>query len=260
MGYVTFIARQESWRLHAGIGSNGRLLTRRDKMPALLDLGTARNSVLWACTRQNQSGPTALYRVTLPNLDMESVSWAGHRIGAIASAPDGERAVVLTLPQDETEQPTLWFGNVSSWERISIQPKLDISSKIAWLDATRIVCESSQRQLIIFDMKTGSLELGPLGFYPVSASCVQEWYAMSGGRVVRFPFHESFRRSPFGIEGFALNEAATLRVSADGQVFTWTVPLALHRSTGYVQQKGKARQRFRDLDNGAALGAVVGLP
>jgi hypothetical protein len=41
-------------------------------------------------------------------------------------------------------------------------------------------------------------------------------------------------------------------------VCTWSEPTGVKGAKGYVQERGKPRQRFRAIDGGQALGAAVG--
>lgn len=192
----------------------------------------------------------------LPSLSREHLAWNGGRVGALASAPDGRRVVALELPSDTSEQPALWLWDGNSWNAVKQQVISDISSKLAWLDGTRIVYESVNRQLTILDLATGHIEIGPSGCCPAAAGDIREWYAISNGRVVRFPFELSFTNPPTALDGFDFGNVTTLRVTRDGNVFTWTEPRWGYRSKGYIQQRGPSRKRFRLIDEG--IGAVLG--
>jgi hypothetical protein len=118
------------------------------------------------------------------------------------------------------------------------------------------VYESVDRQLTILDLVSGHIEIGPSGCCPAAAGDIREWYALSSGRVVRFPFEQSFSHPPTALGGFDFGNATTLRVTRDGNVFTWTMPRWGYRSKGYIQQRGRSRKRFRLIDEG--IGAVLG--
>jgi hypothetical protein len=258
MTYLTFINQRQTWRLYRGIGSDGALLVERSAMPPLHDLSAAEQPVLWVSS-QDTSERQIVQRLTLPDLQNESISWRGGRIGALASAPDGRQAVALSLPDGIDEQPRLWLWNERSWEEVESQMAPGISSKLAWLDHARVVYESFERRLTLLDLNTGRTMSGPPGCCPTVAISRREWYAVSADRVARFPLTESFgnrRVEQATLEGFTFGEVTTLRITHDGQVCTWTEPRPLHRSKGYVQQRGGRRRRFRAID--AGLGAVVG--
>jgi hypothetical protein len=176
-------------------------------------------------------------------------------VGAVASEPDGEQAVALELPSETGERPRLWWWDGKSWSAVKHPPVPDISSKVAWLDGARIVYESTHRLLTILDLASGYTAIGPSGCSPVAAGGIREWYAIRAGRVVRFPFDDAFGRQPTALDGFDFGEVTTLRVTRDGNVFTWTEPRWGHRSKGYVQERGQSRQRLRVIDEG--IGTVM---
>lgn len=241
-----------------GIGSHGQMLAERQGVPELLDFSAGRSPILWTCVREPPSGRMAIYRVHLPELSLEPMLWDGTRIGALAAAPDDQQVVVLVLPANPREKPEFLIGDGHFWRVVPTQVHPDISSKLTWLERKRIVYEADDRRLICFDMESGLHSTGPCGSCPVASWPAREWFAISAGRVVRFPFDDPFGRRPGRVEGFDLDKAVTLRASSDGQAFTWTVPQSLHRSHGFSQQKGGPRRRFRDLDNGSHVGAVLG--
>jgi hypothetical protein len=258
MSYLTFVAGPRHWRLHLGIGSDGQMLAERQDVPELFDFSAGRSPILWTCAREPASGRTAIYRVNLPELSLEPVSWGGVRIGALATAPDNQKIVVLVLPANTRGKPEILVGDGHFWSVVPTRVNPDISSKLTWLEGKRIVYEADDRRLIYFDMESGFYSTGPCGSCPVASWSAREWFAISAGRVVRFPFDDPFGQQPARIEGLDLDKAVTLRASSDGQAFTWTVAQSLHRSKGFVQQKGDPRRRFRDLDNGSRVGAVLG--
>ena len=256
MGYITFIDLKGKWRLYRGIGAEGELIKELDPATLLHDLSPALTPLLWVCgqTSVNQTGSTQ--RVKLDDLSREDVAWSGGRVGAIASAPDGQRCVALGLPSDVGQQPALWMWNGSSWTTIAPQIMPDISSRLAWLDGSKIVYESVERKLTILDISSGKTEVGPSGCCPAAAAGIREWYAIAGGRVLRFPFEKSFATQAATLDEFNFGKVTTLRVTSDGNVFTWTEPKWGYRSKGYFQERGKQRKRFQLIDD--AIGAVLG--
>lgn len=256
MDYVTFVSRKRIWSLYRGIGSEGELLAKRDGSPQLIDFSAALQPFLWVCGQQGINQRSFIQRLTLPNLSIESVFWGGGRVGALASSPDAQQVVALELPDLLNEKPRLWLWIEPSWNAIEAQEVPDISSRLGWLDGTRIVYESVSRRLIILDLDSGNTDIGPDGSFPAVARNAREWYAISKGSVVHFPFDQPFKQPPTGLCGFGFGHLTTLRVSHDGEVFTWTEPRFMYRSSGYIQQRGKKRTRLRQIDEG--IGIVLG--
>jgi hypothetical protein len=257
MGYVTFVDLQGRWRLYRGVGDAGEILCDLNDATPLHDLSAAREPILWVCSQSSSSNQeTSVQRVTLPALSSEPVAWNRGRVGALAAAPDGRQVVALELPSETSQQPALWLWDGNYWKGIKQQVISDISSKLAWLDDARIVYESTDRRLTILDLVSGETEIGPSGCCPAAAADIREWYALSSGRVVTFPFEQSFSNPPTALAGFDFGNVTTLRVTRDGNVFTWTEPRWGYRSKGYLQERGQARKRFPPLDEG--IGAVLG--
>jgi len=256
MGYVTFVDLRGNWRSYRGAGDAGEVINELNAAIPLHDLAAAHEPVLWVCSQSSSNEKTSVERVMLPGLTREHVPWNGRRVGALASAPDGRQAVALELPSDVGQQPSLWLWDGNSWNAVKHQVIPDISSKLAWLDGSRIVYESIDRRLTILDLISGQVEIGPAGCCPAAAYDLREWYAVSSGRVVRFPFEQSFSHPPAVVDSFNFGNVTTLRVTRDGDVFTWTEPRFGHRSKGYIQQRGQSRKRFRLIDEG--IGAVFG--
>jgi hypothetical protein len=251
MGYVTFVDLKGKWRLYRGVGAEGDLINELDSATLLHDLSSARDPLLWVCGQTSAS----IQRVKLGDLSSEDMNWSGGRVGALASAPDGQQCVVLELPSDVGPQPTLRMWNGSSWMQIHTNVMPDISSRLAWLEESRIVYESLERRLTILNFVSGATEVGPAGCCPAAAAGMREWYAISAGRVLRFPFEKSFANLTT-LDEFNFGNVTTLRVTSDGNVFTWTEPKWGYRSKAYFQERGKRRKRFRLIDD--AIGAVLG--
>jgi hypothetical protein len=256
MEYVTFVSHKRTWRLHRGIGSDGGLLAERIDSPLLLDLSAAQQPILWVSGHVDSNRESIIQRLTLPDLESQPIPWNGGRVGALTNSPDGQQAVALELPEQPHEQPRLWLWKANTWNAVEVQVIPDISSKLAWLDATQIVYESNSRQLTIYDLGTSDNAIGPLGCCPTVAGELHEWYAINNGRVLRFPLKQSFVHPPEIFEGFSFGHVTTLRVTRDGRVATWTEPRLLYQSKGFLQERGSRRKRFRELDEG--IGAVLG--
>ena len=256
MQYLTFVDLKGKWRLYSGAGAEGEAISAIDDATLLHDFSAAREPILWACSQTSSTQETSIERINLPTLSRERIDWKGGRVGAIACDADGQQVVALELPSDIDRLPALWLWKENSWSVVNQQVMPDISSKLAWLDGARIVYESVERKLNILDLVSGNTEQGPSGCCPAAAADIREWYAISSGRVMRFPFEQSFSGPPVALDGFSFGNVTTLRVSRDGNVFTWTEPKWGHRSKGYIQQRGQARKRFRLIDEG--IGAVLG--
>jgi hypothetical protein len=254
--YVTFVDLKGKWRLYRGIGADGEVIIALDDATPVHDLSAARAPILWVCSQSSSNQETTIEHVKLGDLSRERLPWNGGRIGALASAPDGERAVALELPSDIDGEVALWLWDGSSWKVVRQQVRADISSKLAWLNTEKIVFESVERRLTILDLVSGTTETGPSGCCPAAAADIREWYALSGGRVMRFSFEQSFSQQPTALNGFNFGNVTTLRVTRDGNVFTWTEPKFGYRSKAFIQERGRSRKRFRLIDDG--IGAVLG--
>src|SRR6476619_245984 len=186
MDYVTFVDVLGTWRLYRGVGAEGAVISDLNSATLLHDLSAAHEPILWLCSQSSSGQDTEIERVQLPALNRERVAWNHGRVGALASAPNGRQAVALQLPSNVGEQPALWLWGGNSWNLVKQEVISDISSKLAWLDEARIVYESIERKLTILDLTSGNTEVGPLGCCPAVAADLREWYALEGGRVVRF--------------------------------------------------------------------------
>lgn len=256
MDYLTLVLEPRTWSLYRGVGSAGELLRQRLDPPVVSGMSPANTPLLWICGPNSDSDRPFVGSLRLSDLSTRFFDWDGGRIGAIASSPDGQEAVALALPSAPADRPRLWLWN-GTWNAIAeIAP--DISSRLAWLEEKRIVYESAARRLVVLDLGSGSADVGPVGFYPAAATDLREWYAVSEGRVSCFSFERPFQQPQAAVQGFAFREVATLRVTRDGRVFSWTEPRFGLRSKGYIQEGGRRRQRFRAIDNGVAIGAVLG--
>lgn len=254
--YFTFISDREGWRLHRGIGSAQEVLVQRGSAPQVFDLSAARHPVVWLSCSTDGSSPTTIRRVSLPGLEEDEIPWERGRIGSIASSSDGKRGVVLSLDEGPGEPPWLWAWDDGGWARIETPQPPDVSSKLAMMDDNRVVYESNSRRLTVLHLITATLDTGPAASFPTVAPGADSMYCIAADGVVRFPLRNPFEDSPSVVEDILFRSPTSLHVTHDGQVFTWTEPRFVHRLRGYVQQRGRARQRLRDIDEG--IGAVVG--
>lgn len=256
MGYLTFICNGPKWDLYQGIGSEGELLKEWHDQMRVRAFDAGEKPILWICGGSNMQETKRIQRIILPDLLIEELSWNGARIGAIACAPEGERAVVIELPTRVAEQPRIWLWQSRVWERIETEVTPDISSKLAWLDSERVVFEADSRRLVILDLESRRIETGPAGCCPTAARKIGEWYGIHKGLVMRFSFQEQMNNDPQRLTGFSFGRVTFLRATNDGQVFTWKEPRFLYRYKGYVQKSGHRRKRFPMIDRG--VGAVIG--
>jgi hypothetical protein len=257
MEYLTIILQPRLWLVYGGVGVQDNLLGRREVTSSVVDMCAAQPPVLWICGRKEEEG-YFVERLNLPGLTSEPVTWNQGRIGAITAASNGRGAVVLSLPENRSAEPRLWLWSGTTWTAIETAIVPDISSKLAWIADERLVYESVNRSLVVLDLASGRVESGPSGFYPVAASDIREWYAIHEEQVVRFPVAQPFEQLPMPVEGFSFGAVGALRVTRDGRIFSWAEPRFGLRSKGYLQERNGRRLRFRFIDNGAALGAVVG--
>ena len=184
------------------------------------------------------------------------VAWPGGRLQAIAVSPDGSRVAAVEIPSELRGVPALWLRDGAGWQRVPTGPQPDISTRLAWLEPSRLAYESADRRLVLLDLQSGQHEVGPVGSCPVAAPDRREWYAIVGGRVMTFAWQRPFASPPAALGGFRLGQVATLRVTRDGQVLAWTEPRLALRTRGYLQFGGRRRVRFRALEQGN--GAVIG--
>jgi hypothetical protein len=256
MEYVTFVARRSIWRLYKGVGGHHRQLRERLGMDRLSGLGTGSSSVFWAFGSRAEPRRDFIQRVRLPNLDSEDARWGGHRVGAVAGSHDSEGALAIALPDRLREGTAVWRFQGRYWKGLELAVTPDISSKVAWLDMSLCVYESTARRLTLLHLDTGLTEEGPRGCCPVVAPEIREWYAICQGKVVRFEFHNPFGRAAKPVEGIDFGNVTSLQVTADGQVWAWTEPRIGYQSKGFIQQKGCRRERFPEVDTGVS--AVLG--
>jgi hypothetical protein len=247
MRYLTFVSVGGRWCLREDL--RGAVITYRDAAPRVQDIGAAVTPVLWLSCDDG-----AVYRLTLPALaSPERVPWDGERIGALACSPDGTRALVV---EHDGGAPRLRMWDGSAWQHVTVGVPPDVSSKVAWVDDTRIAFESSNRRLVVLDTVTGAEEEGPPGCCPAAAPSAARWYAIADGRPVTFPTRDAFAGSAAPVEDFRIRRPTSLSVTTDGEVCAWTEPRALYRVRAYVQRRGGRRRRFRERERGVA--AVIG--
>jgi hypothetical protein len=256
MGYVTFVSEQHSWRLYGGLGAEGKLIAERHDALPLHDVCAASRPILWGCGPSSAAEKAVVVRASLTPLSSQEVPWSGGRIGAVACERSGDRAAALELPSRTDERPRLWLWASPSWTVVETRIVPDISSKLAWLEGSRIVYESVERRLVVLDHASGQAEVGPPGCCPSAAGAAHEWYAIAAGKVMRFSVERPFASAPSAIDAIDFGNVTTLRVTDDGKVFTWTEPTIGYGSRGYLQKIGERRRRFAAIDR--AIGAVVG--
>ena len=245
MGYKTFVARSDAWILYPDIGVAGSPIAEQRTPFSAVDFSIG-SEWIWIWDEGS------VCRLDLLTLAAQHIPFEG-RVGAVGGAPDGNRAAAIALPGSQSETPRLVWWDGFSWERVEAEP--DISSKVAWLGDDRIAFESADRRLAVADLGNRSVRLGPQGSNPVAAHEADSWFAIVGGKLVRFPATGSFDRPAAGADGFDPQNPVRLWFTPDAQVCTWKQPKILYRTTGHYQVKGKTSQRFPEIDE--ALGAVV---
>ena len=256
MAYSTFVSSGYTWRLFSGIGDARTLVLALDGRPVLHDASAAVQPVVWVCGRRPDHAGDVVQRVALPSLRAEELPPAGNRVGAIASSPQGDEAVALTLPTDLGDMPSLrrWHGG--TWQDLPSPVAPDISSKVAWIDGHRIAFESAARRLTVLDVDAGTAQSGPPGALPAAAVSAGAFYAAVAERVCRFSTAEPFSTDAQPVDAIAFGTVTSLRVTHDGNVFTWTEPRGLLQSKYFTQERTGQRSRLRDADEG--FGIVVG--
>lgn len=252
--YLTFVSRRQHWRLYRGVGTK-ELLAERTEAEPVVDAAASVRPFLWlACAGPGRRG--LVRRLRLPQLTAETIPWDGGRIGAVTSAPDGNRAVVLELPDEVGAQPQLRLWTSTDWQQIETRERPDISSALAWIGRDTVAYESAARRLAVIDLASSETELGPPGSSPAAAVERREWHAVSDGKVLTFPAERPFDATPQVLEGFSFGSPSRIRFTNDGEVCTWLEPFFVKQIKGYVQQRGGRRRRLRELNEGFAI--VVG--
>src|SRR4029453_6280926 len=136
---------------------------------------------------------------SLPDLSVEQTVELAWRADAIAVAPDGERIVLL---QSGTgEGPRLWLWSKSDSKSLAAAP--DLSTRLAWIDESKIAYENRERQLCLIDAETGETTFGLPGHWPRAAQRTDQWYAITGTAAVAFSIHDSGHTKPGRIEGIS---------------------------------------------------------
>ena len=252
--YLTFVSRRQHWRLYRGAGTK-QLLAEKAGAEPVVDAAAAVRPFLWlACAGSGRQG--LVRRLRLPQLTAETIPWAGGRIGAVASAPDGERAVVLELPDTVEAEPQLRLWTSTAWQPIETRERPDISSALAWIGRDAVAYESATRCLAVIGLSSGQIELGPPGSSPAAAVQRREWHAVTAGKVLTFAVERPFDAAPRVLEGFSFGTPFRIRFTNDGEICTWMEPFLVKQVKGYVQQRGGRRRRLRELSDGFAI--VVG--
>jgi hypothetical protein len=252
--YLTLIFDRLSRRLYRGAGGR-ELMARVESRRVPSDFAATSRGVVWAV---GSAGERAGFvdRLSMPELEAESVRWDGRRLGAIACSADGRRAVVTDLPSAAGESVELRVWEEGIWSTVACRPAPDISSRLAWLDGARVAFESSERRLAIIDLASGQVDEGPPARCPAAAPGRGEWYALASGFVLRFPFRHPFGRPQDVVPLGGSRERDGLRVSDDGRFFAWQEPALGMRRRGYVADLSGGVRRLRGLDTG--LGGVLG--
>jgi hypothetical protein len=257
MGYLTLYARADRWQILGGIGDTAQPVGERGDPPSPADFAAGLTPHLWMCGSNRGESHWFVERLRLPDLVIEEQSDLDGRVGAMAVAPDGERIVVLRRPAGEP--PSIWLrsknGSKNEWKALGAAAP-DLSSRLAWIDSTRIAYETRERRLGVIDVETGATAIGPAGHWPQAAQRTDRWYAIRGGRPVAFRIADRDLARPEPIDGFTFGRVTSMYVTHDGEAITWTEPRLIFGVKTYVQQRARRWQRLRRLEDG--LVAVMG--
>lgn len=252
MVYLTFYARDDVWQVFQGTDDLVKPIGERRDPPRLADFCAGLHANLWICGSQRDGNHWFVEKLSLPGLIVEQTIDLGWRANAIAVAPDEERMVLLR--SGTGEEPGLWLWSRPTWKPLTATP--DFSSRLAWIDESKIAYENRDRRLNVIDVETEEITTGVPGHWPRAAQRSDQWYAVSGGAVVAFSTSEPGPIEPGPVEGIAFGRVTSLQVTHDGQVFTWTEPRFWFGNKSFVQKRNGRRRRLRQLEDGEL--AVIG--
>jgi hypothetical protein len=253
---VTFHARDDTWLLFDGVGVDGCLLGRRSNPPMLIDFGISSELELWACCSSGTPAESVIERIRIPDLVAERFTTPQMRLSAIATSTDAQQIAALQVPNASGEFPALWVWSGQTWHRLPCEVNPDVSSRLAWIDNRRIAFESSMRHICVLDLELETVDIGSVGCCPAAAPDVGQWYAVRSKRVVAFDVNRRTNWTHTDVEGIQFGQVTSLRVTRDGEVFSWTEPRLWFGSKTYIQQHGRRRIPHRKLKHG--LWVVLG--
>lgn len=254
MGYLTFYARTDRWQIFRGVGESGELLGARFDAPYLVDVASALDPSLWVCVSCQHRKRWYLERLGLPGLRVEESIELEGRVDALTCAPDGRRLALLESSHDEG--PRIRIRGEEGWSLPKTASPPDLSSRLAWLDRSKIAYESRERRLCVVDLDSGEIRVGIPGRSPVAAQRAGRLYAVAGSRAVAFGVEDRELSEPARVEGLRMGRVSSLWVTHDGEVFTWRAPRFWFGTKLYAQARRGRRQRLRRLEDG--LTAVLG--
>ncbi len=256
LSYFTFYARADTWMLFEGIGIQETLLGQRLNTPELIDFGTTQKPVLWMCYPHESPDRFVVEQVQLPDLSAKHTITVKKRLSAIAVSPDGQQVIILQVPSVSNGIPLLSVWNGQTWRQPDISVTPDISSRLAWFGDHLIAFEATNRRLAVLDLEAETVKIGPTGCWPAAAPIIGQWYAISDSQVAAFDAQPEFRGKGVPIAGFRFGRVTSLRVTLDGQVFSWTEPRFWFGSKAFSQQRNRRRIHFRQPKHG--LWVVIG--
>lgn len=252
MGYLTFYGRTDRWQILPGIGKSSEVVGERTDPPRLADLAAAMDPWLWVCVSSQDRSRWWLERLRLPDLRTEETIPLQGRADALACAPDGRRVAVLGTSEGDAG-PTLRIRDEGGWSSVATTSPPDLSSRLAWIGPSMIAYENRDRRLSVLDLVSGETAVGSPGRVPAAAQRTDSWYAVSGSRGVRFDLSDRRLATPQPVEGFGFGRVTDLRVTHDGEVFTWKTPRFWFGSKTFVQKRHEPRRRLRRLEDGLVV-------
>lgn len=257
MAYRTLVSTLSGWQLYDGIGDRSAPVASRLGAPPATHLAQSAAGELWATVGD---GPHQVVRVETPGLGTRPLPSPGARLGALTVSPNGARLLVTALPDGPHGKVELLVSEGSTgWIRQQTDVAPHISSRLAWLDAGRVIFESAQRRLTVLDLATRST--APLwpGRLPTAAPLARRWYAVGEDEVIEIGYDETrpvdapAERGGRRVSDVRFGNVSSLAVTPDGQAFLWASPRFLYQLKGYAQQRGGPRVRVRSVDLGVGI-------
>lgn len=255
MDYLTFYGRWDRWQVLRGASDSDEVLGERANPPLLVDLSAAMDPWLWVCVSTPDRDRWWLERLRLPDLCVEETIPLERRTDALACGPDGRRVAVLCTSED-LAGPTLWLGREGGWRSVAATSPPDLSSRLAWIGPSKIAYENRERRLTVLDVDSGETTIGIPGRSPAAAQATDRWYAVAGSRAVCFELDDHRLARPLPVDGVSFGRVTALRVTHDGEVFTWKEPRFWFGSKSFTQTRHDTRRRLRHGEEG--LVGVIG--
>ena len=253
VSYLTFYARTDRWQILEGIGETGKVVADRLQPPVLVDFAPLVSPWMWTCVTKGADSLTLIERIRVRTLHVEETHELDRPVQAIACAPDGRLAF---LQYGTTEQTQLRIRSEAEWSVVETVMHPDLSSRLAWIDDSRIAFENVERRLSVIDLDSGRTTVGPPGTFPTAAAGADRWFAIADGEVIAFDLDDRDLERPTPVARLAARRPTSLRVTHDGEVFVWTEPRLVFGTRSMVQRPPGRSHRMRELEDG--LTAVMG--